>query len=78
MGSLKNQFIRVINENFTPRLNKHSYKKQKINKQKITSYKYRKNLIDFACNIPNYLTVNYNIRYIKEIKTEHITAFFII
>lgn len=76
MGSLKNQFIRVIDKNFTPCLNKHSYKKQKINKQKVPSYKYRKNLIDFACNLSNYLTSNYKIKYIKEIKKEHITAFF--
>lgn len=76
MGSIKNQFIRVIEQNFTPGLNKHSYKKQKINKQKIPSYKYRKNLIDFACNLSNYLTSNYKIKYIKEIKPEHITAFF--
>ena len=76
MGSLKNQFIRVIDLNFTPGLNKHSYKKQNINKQKIPSYKYRKNLIDFACNLSNYLTSNYKIKYIKEIKKEHITAFF--
>lgn len=76
MGSLKNQFIRVIDQNFTPGLNKHSYKKQKNNKQKIPSYKYRKNLIDFACNLSNYLTTNYNIKNIKEIKQEHIIAFF--
>ena len=76
MGSLKNQFIRAIEMNFNPGLNKHSYKKQKINKEKIPSYRYRKNLIDFACNLSNYLTTNYDIKYIKEINDEHITAFF--
>lgn len=76
MGSLKNQFIRVINESFTPGINKHSYKKQKINKSKIPSFRYRKNLIDFACNLSNYLTTNYSTRYIKEIRPEHITEFF--
>lgn len=76
MGSLKNQFVRVIDQNFAPGLNKHSYKKQKNNKQKIPSYKYRKNLIDFACNLSNYLTTNYNIKNVKEIVPEYITAFF--
>lgn len=76
MGSLKNQFVRVIDLNFTPGLNKHSYKKQNINKQKIPSFRYRKNLIDFSCNLSNYLTANYKIKYIKEIKKEYITAFF--
>lgn len=76
MGSLKNQFVRVIDLNFTPGLNKHSYKKQKITKQKIPSYRYRKNLINFACNLANYLTSNYSVKCIKEIKPEYITEFF--
>ena len=41
----------------------------------IGSYKYRKNLIDFACNLSNYLTSNYKIKYIKEIKPKHIISF---
>lgn len=77
MSSLKHQFVRVIELSETIGVNKHSCKKDKhMKKELIPSYAYRKNLVDFACNLSNFLTSQYKITNIKDIKPEHITAFF--
>lgn len=78
MGNLRYQFTSSIDNAVALGLNKHSYKKQGCSTQKIPSYQYRKNLINFANNLVNFLIDNYpEIKKLKDIKSEHIEAFFI-
>ena len=77
MGSLRYQFISSLDNSFNPNLNKHSYKKGNCDKQKIASYRYRRNLYNFSNNLVNYLRDNFNdVRNIKDIQDYHIYAFF--
>lgn len=76
MKTLKQQFIYAVDYNFHPKTNKHSYKNCGYKTIKIVSYSYRKGLINFGCNISNFLKEEYGIRFLKEIKEEHIQSFF--
>lgn len=76
MKNLKQQFIGSVDKNFCPGADKHNYKKQGYATIKIFSYSYRKGLINFGCNLANFLKNEYNIKFLKEIKEEHIKGFF--
>lgn len=77
MSSLRYQFVSSIDNAFSPNLNKHSYKKQGCGKQKVASYQYRRNLLDFANCLISYLNVEYpDIKNLKDIKRIHIYSFF--
>lgn len=76
MSSLLNQFTYAVDSNFCPGLNKRSYKRSGMKKVKIASYQYRRNLIHFSGNITNYLKANYQVKNLKDIRSDYIYSFF--
>lgn len=75
MGSLFNQFERVIEDNFRPNLNKHSYKIQGNTKILIPSYSYKTNLLRFAGTFTKGLKEQFAVRNIKDIKPEMVVGY---
>lgn len=75
--NLKYQLKTCIDKNFKPGMDKHSDKKNKVEKnKKIYGYTDRKNLIDFTANFANFMRENYaDIKLVKDIKSEHAQSF---
>ena len=75
--NLKYQLKTCVDKNFKEGMDKHSDKKNKVEKgKKIYSYSDRKNLIDFTANFANFMKENYEeIKMVKDIKSEYIQHF---
>ena len=75
--NLKYQLNRCVVENFKEGMDKHSDKKNKVEKgTKIYSYDDRKNLRDFAANLANFMSeYHQEVKLATEIKSEHIQSF---
>lgn len=77
MGSLRYQFVSVIDDNFKEGVDKHSYKKLKNGKTRIFSYSTRRAYIKFTSNMVNYFKENCpEIKKIVHIKPDHLQSFF--
>ena len=75
--NLKYQLKNCVDKNFKPGMDKHSDKKNKVEKnKKIYGYSDRKNLIDFTANFANFMKINYsNVKMVKDINSEHAQSF---
>lgn len=75
--NLKYQLKNCVDKNFKPGMDKHSDKKNKVEKnKKIYGYTDRKNLIDFTANFANYMRENYSeVKMAKDITSEHAQSF---
>lgn len=74
MGTLKNQFIHAIEQNFKPGIDKHNYTGSD---RVIFSYSERNTFINIATNFANYLKEHHpDIKYIRDIKPEVAKAYF--
>lgn len=76
-ASLKKQFEFAINDCFSPGADKHSYKKQKNNnKIKIFSYETLRYYYKMSAQFAEFTKQNnQNIKYIKDIKAQHLQAY---
>ena len=75
--NLKYQLKTCVDTNFKPGMDKHSDKKNKVEKnKKIYGYSDRKNLIDFTANFAGFMKENYSeVKMVKDINSEHAQSF---